>query len=161
MTHHTPSKQEFAEEVGLYFDRFGITRMAGRILGWLLVCDPPHQTINDLAEALQASKGSISSMTRALIQMGLVERFSIPGHRRDYFRIRSGGWAAILEYMAVEYRRFRELAERGLRTLEDDGPEVRERLEDMRDVCAFFERETPRLVEQYRQERLRKAAPGD
>ena len=45
-------KQHFAEEVGLFFERSGMTRMAGRILGWLLVCDPPHQTLNDLAEAL-------------------------------------------------------------------------------------------------------------
>lgn len=161
MNRDTPTKQEFAEEVGLYFDRFGVTRMAGRILGWLLVCEPPHQTINDLAEALQASKGSISSMTRVLIQMGLVERFSIPGHRRDYFRVRPGGWAAIPDNMSVECQRFKALAERGLRTLEDDGPHTRERLEDMRDIYAFFEREIPRLIEQYRQERLRKAGPDD
>ncbi len=147
------SKQEYAEEVGLYFEHLGLTRMAGRILGWLMVCDPPYQTINDLAAALQASKGSISTMTRALIQMGIVERFSIPGQRRDLYRIRSGGWASVVENGIDEYGRFRRLAERGLGLLEGESPEARVRLEDMRDVYGFFEREMPGLIEKFKQER--------
>ncbi|WP_238625563.1 GbsR/MarR family transcriptional regulator [Aggregatilinea lenta] len=147
------SKQAYAEEVGLYFEHLGLTRMAGRILGWLMVCDPPHQTINELADALQASKGSISTMTRALIQMGIVERFGIPGQRRDLFRVRSGGWAAVVEGGVDEYARFRQLAERGLGLLEDEPPEARARLEDMRDVYGFFEREMPGLIEKFKQER--------
>ncbi|MFC1955613.1 hypothetical protein ACFLWZ_03665 [Chloroflexota bacterium] len=35
-----------------------------------MICDPPYQSPDELAEALIASKGSISSTTRLLIQMG-------------------------------------------------------------------------------------------
>lgn len=147
------SKQEYVEEVGLYFERLGLTRMSGRIMGWLLVCDPPPQTIDDLAKALQASKGSISTMTRALIQMGIVERFSIPGQRRNLYRIRPGGWAAVVENGIDEYGRFRRLAERGLCLLEGESAEARARLEDVRDIYAFFEREMPGLIEKFKQER--------
>ena len=34
-----------------------MTPMAGRMWGWLLICEPPEQTAADLAEALQASRG--------------------------------------------------------------------------------------------------------
>ncbi len=54
-----------------------VTRMAGRMLGWLLICDPPHQSMNAIADVLQASKGSISTMTRLLIQLDLIERTGI------------------------------------------------------------------------------------
>ena len=40
--------------------------MAGRMWGWLLICDPPEQTAADIAEALQASRGAISGTARIL-----------------------------------------------------------------------------------------------
>ena len=64
--------------------------MAGRILGHLLVCDPAHQTAEELARAIQFSRASVSTMTRLLIQSGLVERLVLPGHRRDRFRAPGG-----------------------------------------------------------------------
>ena len=78
-------EKQFVEEVGILFEQTGMPRMAGRILGWLSVSDSPHQTTSDLAEALMASKGSISTMTRFLIRIGLIERISPLGQRRDYF----------------------------------------------------------------------------
>ena len=42
---------------------YGLPRMTGRVLAWLLVCDPPEQTAAELAEALDASKGAISGAT--------------------------------------------------------------------------------------------------
>ena len=146
-------KQHFAEEVGLFFERSGLTRMAGRILGWLLVCDPPHQTITDLANALQASKGSISGMTRFLIHLGLIERFSLPGERRDYFRVRPDAWYFAMESKLAEVSRVREMAERGLELLDDEDPANRQRLEEMRDIHAFFEREIPLMLVRWKQAR--------
>ena len=81
-------RKQYAEEFGLAFEQFGITRMAGRILGWLLVCEPPHQSPQDLQDALQASKGSISTNIRMLERLNFVERISLPGDRRTYFRSR-------------------------------------------------------------------------
>ena len=80
-------ERNFVEEVGLFFEQTGMPRMAGRILGWLLISDPPHQSTDELAGGLIASKGSISTNTRLLIQIGLIERLSLPGVRHDYFRI--------------------------------------------------------------------------
>ena len=52
ITQRQQDQQHFVEEVGLLFEHAGLPRMAGRILGWLLICDPPHQSPGELAEVL-------------------------------------------------------------------------------------------------------------
>ncbi len=147
-------QQHFVEEVGLLFEHAGLPRMAGRILGWLLICDPPHQSPGELAKVLQASKGSISTMIRLLIQIGLIERISLPGQRRDYVRIKSNSWNELFTRRMFMVSSFRQLAERGLTVLSDDhGQPQRERLAEMRDLYAFLEREVPMLLARWERER--------
>ena len=38
----------FVEEMGQYLTSVGMTPMAGRMLAWLLICDPAEQTAADL-----------------------------------------------------------------------------------------------------------------
>ncbi|MFC2014063.1 GbsR/MarR family transcriptional regulator [Chloroflexota bacterium] len=148
----------FVEEVGLFFEQSGLPRMAGRILGWLLLSDPPHQSLDGLAEALMASKGSISTVTRLLIQIGLIERISLPGVRHYYYCIRPGALTRLLRQKTEAIKAFRQLAERGLELVRDKAPQARQRLAEVRDMYAFFEREFPILVERWEQEREKRRA---
>ncbi len=52
-----PDIMEFVEQMGGYFESRSLTRLAGRLLGWLLVCDPERQSSEELATALAASSG--------------------------------------------------------------------------------------------------------
>jgi len=143
------SQKQYVEEVGIVFEQTGLPRMAGRILGWLLIANPPHQSMDELTEVLMASKGSISSMTRMLIQMGLIERVSLPGVRHAYFRLRPDAWQHMVRRGLVEeIRMVRELAERGLDLLKEKTV-TRTWLEEMRDVYTFLEREFPVLLERW------------
>ena len=54
----TPAELAFVEEFGRLLEEEGAPRIAGRILGWLLICEPPYQSFNDLVGVLGASKGS-------------------------------------------------------------------------------------------------------
>jgi DNA-binding transcriptional regulator GbsR (MarR family) len=146
------SHQPFIEEVGLSFEVMGLPRMAGRIFGWLLLSDPPHQSPGELAKVLQASKGSISTMTRLLVQIGLIERISLPGQRRDYFRIKLNAWSEVSKQRLAQISTFRQLAEQGLQILETDDPVLRQRLEEMRDIHAFLEREFPLMTDRWEQQ---------
>jgi DNA-binding transcriptional regulator GbsR (MarR family) len=127
--------------------------MAGRILGWLLICNPPHQSADELAEALRASKGSISTMTRLLMQLDLVEKIGFPGERRDYFRMKPGVWAQLLQDKMSQITDLHQLAERGLALVEGDAPELHQRLRDMHDLYAYIETELPMLIERWERER--------
>lgn len=143
-------KKQFAEEVGIGFEQTGLPRMAGRILGWLLIAEPSHQSTEQLINALMASKGSISSMTRLLIHHGLVERISLPGIRHDYFRIRSDAWQHMIgRGLTEEIKMVRQLAEHGLKLMGEKTPANRKWLEEMHEVYTFLEREFPTLLEKW------------
>jgi DNA-binding transcriptional regulator GbsR (MarR family) len=146
-------KQHFVEEMALVFEEIGLTRMAGRILGWLLISNPPHQSAEELAEALQASKGSISTMTRLLIQIDLIERIGFPGDRRDYFRMKPDVWAQLLRARLSQVTDLHQLAEEGLELLEGEPPALRQRIQDMHDLYSYVETELPVLIERWEQER--------
>ncbi|MFC1904015.1 GbsR/MarR family transcriptional regulator [Chloroflexota bacterium] len=146
-------EKRFVEEVGILFEQTGMPRMAGRILGWLSVSDSPHQTTDQLTKALMASKGSISTMTRFLIRIGLIERISRPGQRRDYFCNKAGACHQLLGDSIDQVKTFRQLMERGLELTENKVHANRQWLEEMRDMYVFMEREFPALVERWEQAR--------
>jgi len=145
--------RQFIEDVGLLYGEMGFPRMAGRIFGWLLLCEPPHQSAEQLANAVEASKASISSMTRLLIQMGVVEKIGIPGRRDIYYRIRSGSWSELMRNSLANMTDMRKLADRGLELISHRAPESRQRLQEVRDFHAFLEREIPSLLDRYEQRR--------
>jgi hypothetical protein len=147
----------FVEDVALFHERFGLPRMAGRILGWLLVCEPAHQTMADMARALGGSKASMSTMTRLLAQLRLIERVRRPGERQDRFGIRPGLWVDGFRREAASYGAARAMYERGLAALAGRPPAVRARLEDARDLYAFFEAEVPKVLARW-EARARHAA---
>jgi DNA-binding transcriptional regulator GbsR (MarR family) len=142
-------KQQFIEEVGLYFERVGLTRMEGRVIGWLLICDPPYQSMIDLVEVLGASKSSISVALRTLVTLYLIEQVSIPGERRDYYKASSDMWNRAFRARMHQVTELRLLAERGIELLTDELPEQKRRLELMRDHNAFMEAEFPKLLDQW------------
>ena len=145
-------KRNFVEEVGIAFEQTGLPRMAGRVFGWLLISDPPYQSPAELAEALMASKGSISTTTRLLIQLGLIERFIIPGVRHDHFRLCPDALKhAMRRGLEDEIKVFRKLAEHGLELVGTEPSFGRQWLEEMRDSYAFLEQEFPSLMERWQE----------
>ncbi len=145
-------EKHFVEDVGLYFEQANHPRMAGRIIGALLIADPPHLSMTELCEILGASKGSLSTMTHLLLQMGLIERVAVPGGRRDYFQLKPGAWTQLVRQEAYEFTALRQLTERGLELMLDQDSEMKQRLEDAHGLFAYIEQEFPRLIEQWEQE---------
>ena len=142
---------QYVEEFALLYEGAGLPRIAGRILGWLMVCDPPEQTAGQLALALEASKGSISTMTRYLTQLQLIERVSKRGSRQDLYRIRPGAWTELMKSRLSGLSVFTRIAEKGLTIMETAPPNQQARLEEMRDLYAFFEEEMAGLVKRLEQ----------
>jgi len=147
------ARRDFAEEFGLFLEQSGLPPMAGRILGWLLVCEPEQQSAAELLRALGASKGSISMMTRLLINLGLIERVAVAGRREKYFRIRPGVWSELLGSQMARTSEMRALAERGLALFDGRDEAARARLEELHHLYSFMEREMPALLARWARER--------
>jgi len=148
-----PEEREFVEDIGIYFESMGAPRMAGRIIGRLLVADPPEQSSAQLMRYLQSSKGSISMMTRYLIQLGLIDRVGIPGERIDHFRLRPDGFIHLTEARVSQSGEINAILERGLGLPTARSSEVRRRMAEIRDFYAYVENEIPALFERYVRQR--------
>ena len=149
----TPGESDFVEEMGQFLASLGMTPMAGRMWGWLLICEPAEQTAAEIAEALHASRGAISGTARLLANAGLVRRATRRGDRREYFSAPAEALDAMLMSAASLYRQMRQIAERGLAAIEDRPADSKTRLEEFRDVMGFVEIEVPRVIARFLAER--------
>ncbi|NED55664.1 MarR family transcriptional regulator, partial [Micromonospora aurantiaca] len=63
----TDAELIFADHAGRFYARqYGFPPMAGRLLGYLIICDPPQQTIAELSEVLLASRSAITGALKLL-----------------------------------------------------------------------------------------------
>jgi DNA-binding transcriptional regulator GbsR (MarR family) len=132
----SPEEAEFVDRMGLFFELSGGSRTMGRVYGWLLICDPPRQSLTQLADALSVSKASASTVARQLQEGGMVERLPSPT-RQHLYRVTPGGFTSVLGTQASRMHLGVEAAEFGLSVLGEDRAEQRERVEDFRDFCEF------------------------
>jgi DNA-binding MarR family transcriptional regulator len=164
MSAPTPAEREFIERLGLFFEMAGAPRMSGRLFAWLLICDPPHQSITELATALEVSKATISTISRQMQQGQMIERIPAPGSRQHHYQLKSGGWTQIIQSRMAFTGDAREAARAGLSAIGDAPPERRERLEEFLDFYTFLEQEfTDELIrrwEKYRNEKRDERGAG-
>jgi DNA-binding transcriptional regulator GbsR (MarR family) len=153
MTDRYFEEKHFIEDISLFFEQMGLPRMAGRVLGVLQISDPPAQSTNDLCEVLQASKGSISTTTRLLTEMGLIERVASPVPRRIYFQFKPGGWVVFMRQRLRVWASLHQIAERGLELLQDREPVLQERLQEAHDMFSLIEEELPALLARVEEKR--------
>ena len=145
---------KFIEDFGVYFAQGGSTRMYGRVLALLLIATEPGLSTSQLRESLGASKGAISSATRVLEQIGFVERFHVRGSRETFFRVKPGVWSDMIVSKSHYLTRVKEMAEEAL-NIKELTPEAVDKLEELRDVHAFFANAFMGLVERWEEEKGR------
>jgi DNA-binding transcriptional regulator GbsR (MarR family) len=132
---HAPSaaQERFIEQLGLLLEETDrVPRIAGRIFGALLL-SPQERSIDELAEQLAVSRASISIDARRLEQVGLLERITRKGDRRDYYRLSPDHYSHALELRLAAIRRYMALFA-DARLMEVDSPVVRERIEEVADA---------------------------
>lgn len=160
--HGAPREAEhrFSDELGFFWEDAGGTRMAGRVLGALLLADPPELSSSELSEFLGVSPGSVSTATRELIRPGLAQRVRIPGKRQDYFRATMG--ASVLPQIIrtrIELtRRYGQLMQRGEELAAGKDPAVRRQLGEIREFYEFIEAEQLAILERWEQRQRERAS---
>ena len=80
--------ENFIERMGLIAQVDGTPRIAGRLLGPLIVEGRPF-TLDEMAERLQISKASASTNARLLRTSGIIRLVAHAGDRHDYYEVGS------------------------------------------------------------------------
>ena len=124
--------EQFVERMGLMSEADGLPRIAGRIFGYLLLT-PGECSLDDIAAELGVSRASVSNDARRLAQIGLLERRSRPGDRRDYYRSAPHAFRRSIEQRIEALRRFHSMIDEA-QNLGIESEEVRERLAEWDDA---------------------------
>jgi len=145
------AERRYAEEAAVVLAGMGLPLATGKLLGWLLICEPPAQSGAEMAAALGLSKGSVSAGIRILEGSGLARRVAMPGRRGTFYEMTPD---AIMRAAGSEkFTYFRQLMDRGLEVVGGEDAPGAERLRLNRDFYAFIEVEVPKLVERFKRER--------
>ena len=141
--------QSFVENMGVYFERYALPRIGGRLLGLLLVVDRPL-SLDDMANALGVSRASVSTNMRLILAIGLEELVTLPGDRRDYYQFTNDAWGRSVLIDMDGVRSLRLLAERGLEVIESTDNTAREHLDDLIAFCDLVLEERQTTLERWR-----------
>ncbi len=133
--HITAQQRDFIDDFAALWERFAINPTQGRVLALLYIADRPELTAAEIAEALGISRGSVSQITRQLIQFHMVQRISRPGDRRDYFRVSGNPFGEAARAERAQIGTFIDLFQRGL-NLHNTSPPERKRA--LRNSIAFL-----------------------
>jgi len=124
----------FVEQLGVIGDDMGLPRTMTRLLGWLVVCDPPYQSSPQIQTGLRISAGSVSIAVNALARAGLAERLTFPGDRHTYYKIGPDGWKQLLAQRMRVLGEIRRIADQALSSAGDGADD---RLREMRNFYAW------------------------
>jgi DNA-binding transcriptional regulator GbsR (MarR family) len=97
-------------------------------------------------------------MARLLQGAGLIHRTTRRGDRREYFSVPPGAIIAVLNSRMPVTVAWRQVADEGIELLRDRPPESRQRIQEVRDVYAFMERELPAMLERFMAEGRERSA---
>ena len=150
-------RRGFVEDMGGLVLVHGAPRALMRVLGWMVVCEPPDQTAADVQNELRLSAGSVSTSLRYLGEIGLVERVTRPGDRRIFYRMNRDGWELVLQQRFRAFNEIRRVADKAVTAAAE---QANERLYEMRDTWAFLEASSAELLVASRARRDAAAAPG-
>lgn len=134
----SPGEVAFIEAMGRHFERQGVPRIGGRILGLLLLSDEPV-SLEALAERLKVSRASVSTNMQRFVMGGLCDAVSYPGDRRHYYVFADNAWINHVKSSSQALRTLVELCEVGLREVAPSRQKAKARLRETISFFQFFE----------------------
>ena len=151
----------YADHVGrFYARRYGYPPMVGRVLGYLLVCDPRDQTIAELSDALLASRTAITGALNVLERTNAIRRSRAAGERMDRVRLDFSSPES-RGFDISEYQQLGDLAREGLEVLKDAPPQRRATLVEMAAFADFLVERTQVIRQEWEAHREALRASGE
>jgi DNA-binding transcriptional regulator GbsR (MarR family) len=126
----------FTDRMAAFYAReHGFPPIAGRLLGYLLICQPPEQSIANLSQALLASRSAIAGAVNLLSGHRVVHRTRSAGQRMDHVTIDPQALNPT-GFAEAAYREQAALARQALDLL-PQGPSTRRSM--LEEAAAFFD----------------------
>jgi DNA-binding transcriptional regulator GbsR (MarR family) len=137
------------EKIGVVCDKDGFPPLAGRLLGFLMLAEPPHKTFDEIVEFLQASKSAVSNTLKFLEAQKMVDYITFPGDRKRYFRMSVENWGQVVGQRLDFLVNMQEKVKEVLAIRSGDHPEFNEGLHNIYLLYQTFIDELPRIIQKW------------
>jgi DNA-binding transcriptional regulator GbsR (MarR family) len=135
------------DRLSAMLETVGFPHNIARVYSALTLAEGEGLSTSEIMEELGISKASITNAMQFLVSTDLAERYRVRGIREAHYRILKGRWADILARKFAGSTHVRVAVEEALEFT--TAPAARERLEEMHEVYAFFEREFEDVMQRF------------
>lgn len=137
----------FIEQMGMIAQGDGLPRISGKILGLLLIETGPF-SFSEIAERLGVSRGSVSTNTRLLESLRVIDRVSKMGERGDYFQLAQDPYAKLLQGVLQRMEKSIAILQETRSALPSSWEKSQSRLFDLENFYAEYLKSTTSLIQQ-------------
>jgi len=131
-------RNDLINAIGEKAEKFGFSRIAGQLEGLLLFSRQP-MSLDEMAERLEVSKGSVSTNIRLLERWKVVKKVYHSGARKNYYEIRGSIWEIETEIMSTIVKDEVERVKRIFSNSGDDLKKIKEQNNEESEDIQFLE----------------------
>lgn len=149
-----PNQTDFIEKFCMVAEQDGFPRIAGRLMGFLMLNEGPY-TLDELADELQISKASASTNARLLEQHGMIARVLRPGDRRDFYQLADDHWERMFDVARKRLQKFHDVLEQTVQELPAKQSYGRKKLKEAQRFHAFILKDFEDRIQEWRRFRAK------
>lgn len=131
-------RNDLINTIGEKAEKFGFSRIAGQLEGLLLFSRQP-MSLDEMAERLEVSKGSVSTNIRLLERWKVVKKAYHRGARKNFYEIRGSIWEIETEIMSTIVKDEVERVKRIMSNSENDLKKIKGKNTEENEEIAFLE----------------------
>ncbi|MDU0204734.1 GbsR/MarR family transcriptional regulator [Paenibacillus sp. MAH-36] len=102
------ARKRVIESIGKNMDLYGITQSIGHLYGMLFFQNKP-MTLDDMREAMEMSKTSMSTGVRTLVDLKMVNKVWEKGSRKDLYEVEMDWFQTFSDYFSLKWRKALEI----------------------------------------------------
>ena len=139
-------RNDLIHVIGEKAEKFGFSRIAGQLEGLLLFSRQP-MSLDEMAERLEVSKGSVSTNIRLLERWKVARKVYHKGARKNFYEIRGNIWEIETEIMSTIVKDEIERGKSIMSNSEKDLNKIKEKSTEDKEEIAFLQQKFSEINE--------------
>ncbi len=102
------ARKRVIESIGKNMDLYGVTLSTGHLYGLMFFQDKP-MTLDEMGEAMEMSKTSMSTGVRTLVDLKMVHKVWGKGSRKDLYEVEPDWYQTFTDFFVIKWRKSMEM----------------------------------------------------
>jgi DNA-binding MarR family transcriptional regulator len=146
----TEGEKAFVARVGEHYHNDGFPLDSGRVLGWMIISDPPEQSATEIAARLAVSPSTVDAVAEQLVPATLLNRRD--GENGEYFlSLSDEAWPRVVSHTFAGWPGLHQILKDGSSALAGEPAERSARVDNMERLFAYLVTELPDMMRRWEQ----------